>query len=80
MTFARDRNIEREATVEERTFLRDALRRAMGEATLRDIRKNFESRIARGEFVLVGEGPTIPCAVPSPPPGCSPSSRRTSRR
>ncbi len=56
VTFARDRNIEREATVEERTLLRDALRRAMGEATLRDIRKNFESRIARGEFVLVPEG------------------------
>ena len=55
VTFARDRNIEREAVVDERSLLRDALRRATGEATLGDIRKNFESRIAKGEFIRVGE-------------------------
>ena len=55
VTFARDRNIEREATVEERTLLRDALRRAMGEEGLRDIRRNFERRVAKGEFVSVGK-------------------------
>ena len=41
--------------MEERPLLRDALRRAMGEATLRDIRKNLESRIAKGEFIRVSE-------------------------
>ena len=56
VTFARDRNIEREATVEERPLLADALRRAMGEANLRDIRRNFERRVAQGEFVRVGDG------------------------
>ena len=55
VTFARDRNIEREAVVDERSLLRDALRRATGEATLWDIRKNFESRIAKGEFIRVSE-------------------------
>lgn len=53
VTYARDRNIEREAVAEERHILRDALRRAMGEATLRDIRANLERRITRGEFVPV---------------------------
>lgn len=55
VTYARDRNIEREAVVEERPLLRDALRRAMGEATLKDIRASLESRITRGEFIPVGE-------------------------
>jgi hypothetical protein len=55
VTFARDRNIEREAVVDERSLLRDALRRATGEATLGDIRKNFDSRIAKGEFIRVSE-------------------------
>ena len=55
VTFARDRNIEREAVVEERVLLGDALRRAMGESTLRDIRKNLEGRIGRGEFIRVRE-------------------------
>ena len=41
--------------VDERSLLRDALRRATGEATLWDIRKNFESRIAKGEFIRVSE-------------------------
>jgi len=56
VTYARDRNIEREAVAEERHILRDALRRAMGEATLGDIRANLERRITRGEFVTVGSG------------------------
>ncbi len=56
VSFARDRNIEREARVEERTLLRDALRRAMGEVSLNEVRENLEKRIARGEFVLVADG------------------------
>ena len=70
VTFGRDRNIEREATVEERTLLLDALRRAMGEATLRDIRKNFESRVAKVNSSVSLTARTILCVVPSPPPGC----------
>ena len=46
--------------VEERSCFGMRLRRAMGEATLRDIRKNFESRISRGEFVRVREASDDP--------------------
>ncbi len=53
VTYARDRNIEREAVVEERFLLRDALKRAMGEATLEHIRANLAKRIGSGEFVEV---------------------------
>jgi conjugative relaxase-like TrwC/TraI family protein len=53
VTYARERNIEREAVVEERLLIRDALKRAMGEATLDQIRANLDKRIEGGEFVEV---------------------------
>lgn len=53
VTFARDRNIEREAVVDERAFIRDALRRSMGESTFREVRNNLEQRIRSGEFIEV---------------------------
>lgn len=48
--FARENIFEREAVADERTILRDALRRGMGEASYRDIRAEFDSRRAAGEF------------------------------
>jgi hypothetical protein len=51
VTFARDRNLEREAVVDERALLRDALKRSMGEATLDDVRSHFEQRIERGDLI-----------------------------
>jgi ATP-dependent exoDNAse (exonuclease V) alpha subunit len=53
VTYARDKNIEREAVVDERRLIRDALRRSMGESTFREIRENCEERIRSGEFVEV---------------------------
>jgi conjugative relaxase-like TrwC/TraI family protein len=53
VTYSRDRNIEREATVGERELMRDALRRAMGNATFKNVRANFEGRLQAGEFVDV---------------------------
>jgi conjugative relaxase-like TrwC/TraI family protein len=53
VTYARDRNIEREAVVEQRLLIRDALKRAMGEATLDQVRANMNKRIENGEFVEV---------------------------
>jgi conjugative relaxase-like TrwC/TraI family protein len=50
VTFARESIFEREAVADERTILRDALRRGMGEASYRDIRAEFDSRRAAGEF------------------------------
>ncbi len=53
MTFSKERNLEREAVVDERELLRDALRRSMGDATFTDIRGEFEKRIGTGEFIGV---------------------------
>lgn len=51
VTFSKERNLEREAIVEERELLRDALRRSMGEATLTEVRSEFEKRVQSGEFI-----------------------------
>ena len=51
VTFSKQRNMEREAVVEERELLRDALRRSMGDGTLTDVRFEFERRINAGEFI-----------------------------
>ena len=48
VTFASERNLEREAVVDERALMRDALKRSMGQATLTEVRSDFEERIERG--------------------------------
>jgi conjugative relaxase-like TrwC/TraI family protein len=53
MTFSRDRNFEREAVVDERAIVRDALRRGMGEINYAQVRGNLDSRLASGEFRTV---------------------------
>jgi conjugative relaxase-like TrwC/TraI family protein len=53
VTFARDSIFEREAVADERTILRDALRRGMGDATYTDIRAEFNRRQDAGEFRAV---------------------------
>jgi conjugative relaxase-like TrwC/TraI family protein len=53
LTFAKERNLEREAVVEERELLRDTLRRSMGDATLTEIRAEFERRVNAGEFIAL---------------------------
>jgi len=60
VTFSKERNLEREAVVEERELLRDALRRSMGEATLTEVRAEFEKRTKGGEFILVEKIPGAP--------------------
>jgi hypothetical protein len=51
VTFAKERNLERDAVADERALLTDALRRSMGGATLAQVKANFEERIKSGEFV-----------------------------
>jgi len=51
VTFARERNLERDAVADERALLADALRRSMGGATLALVKTDFEERIRSGEFV-----------------------------
>jgi len=63
VTFSKERNLEREAVVEERELLRDALRRSMGEATLTEVRSEFEKRIHAGEFIGVEKKPGAPSRV-----------------
>jgi len=53
VTFSKERNLEREAVVEERDLLRDALRRSMGEATFEEVRDEFKKRVHAGEFIDV---------------------------
>ena len=50
VTFARDSIFEREAVADERTILRDALRRGMAETSYRDIRAEYDKRREAGEF------------------------------
>ena len=53
VTFARDRNLEREAVVEERAILRDALQRSLGDGRVDDIKGEVNRRIDQGEFLDV---------------------------
>jgi conjugative relaxase-like TrwC/TraI family protein len=57
VTFSKERNLEREAVVEERELLRDALRRSMGDAAFEEIKAEFEKRVEAGNFIAV-EGKT----------------------
>jgi conjugative relaxase-like TrwC/TraI family protein len=56
VTFARDRNFEREAVIDQRLLYRDALRRGMGQVTYPDVRQNFEARHHAGEFLTIEGG------------------------
>ena len=60
ITFSRDRNFEREAVVDERLLVRDALRRGMGEITYSQVHANLESRTAIGEFQTIERTRNVP--------------------
>jgi conjugative relaxase-like TrwC/TraI family protein len=60
VTFARDRNLEREAVVEERALLRDALQRSLGEVRIDDVKQEFERCVERGEFIAVEQERSTP--------------------
>jgi conjugative relaxase-like TrwC/TraI family protein len=53
VTFARDKNFEREAVVDERLLVRDSLRRGMGEIRYAEVRDSLAGRLRAGEFVGV---------------------------
>jgi len=57
VTFAGDRNLEREAVVDERDILTDALTRSMGDATIGDIKNEFERRVEAGDLVVLDHRP-----------------------
>jgi conjugative relaxase-like TrwC/TraI family protein len=53
VSYAKERNFEREAVTDERDIMRDALRRGMGDLTFSQVRENFERRNGAGEFQTV---------------------------
>lgn len=59
-TFARDRSLEREAVVDERAILRDALQRSLGEARIEDMKQEIGRRVERGDFIAVQQEPSTP--------------------
>jgi len=60
LTFSRDKNFEREAVIDERLLMRDALRRGMGEITYPQVRANLDARLASGEFQPVERSGHLP--------------------
>ena len=59
VTFSRDKHFEREAVVEERLLMRDALRRGMGKTTYEEVRQNFENRVLKGDFLTYSPTKTV---------------------
>ncbi len=58
ITYAREKNVERQSVVDERDLMRDSLRRSMGEASFAEVRDRFESRVeSRGLVGVESEGP-----------------------
>jgi conjugative relaxase-like TrwC/TraI family protein len=53
VAFAKERNLEREAVVDERALIRDALKRSIGELSVGEIKADFEKRVEAGEFVAL---------------------------
>jgi ATP-dependent exoDNAse (exonuclease V) alpha subunit len=53
LNYARERSMEREAVVDERALMRDALKHTMGEARLPEMRAEFERRASGGNLIEV---------------------------
>ncbi len=53
LTYAREKNLERHAVTDERELMRDALKRAMGEASFAEVRNKFENRVQSGDLIEV---------------------------
>src|SRR5258708_17811689 len=51
LTYSREKNLEREAVADERELLRDALKRSMGDATVAEVKTEFEKGVQAGEFI-----------------------------
>ncbi|HEV2112768.1 MAG TPA: MobF family relaxase [Terriglobales bacterium] len=53
LSYAREKNLEREAVTGERELLRDGLKRSMGDASLEEVRAVFDQRVSAGELIEV---------------------------
>ncbi len=59
VSYARERGTEREAVVDERALLRDALKHSMGAARLPEIKAEFERRVDGRELIEVERKPGL---------------------
>jgi conjugative relaxase-like TrwC/TraI family protein len=58
LTYAREKNLERQSVVDERDLMRDSLRRSMGEASFAEVRDRFEKHVeSRGLVGVESESP-----------------------
>jgi conjugative relaxase-like TrwC/TraI family protein len=53
LTYAQEKNLERNAVTDERELMRDALKHSMGEASFAEIRERFDRRIQSGDLIEV---------------------------
>ena len=53
ISYALERNLERQAVADDRELMRDALKRSMGEASLEEVRSHFEERVKAGELIEI---------------------------
>jgi conjugative relaxase-like TrwC/TraI family protein len=53
LDYAREKNMERQAVVDERELIRDSLRRSMGDAGLAEVRDRFEKRVESRDLIEV---------------------------
>ena len=51
LNYSREKNVERQAVVDERDLLRDSLRRSMGYASFAEVRDGFEQRTSSGDLI-----------------------------
>src|SRR5207245_7954663 len=51
LAYSREKHLERDAVAEERDLLRDALKRSMGDATVAEVKAEFENRVQTRGFI-----------------------------
>jgi AAA domain len=51
LNYSREKNVERQAVVDERDLLRDSLRRSMAYASFAEVREGFEHRTSSGDLI-----------------------------
>jgi conjugative relaxase-like TrwC/TraI family protein len=51
VAYSREKNLERDAVAEERDLLADALKRSMGDATVAEVKAEFENLVQTGDFI-----------------------------
>jgi conjugative relaxase-like TrwC/TraI family protein len=63
LTYAREKNLEREAVADERDLMRDALKRSMGDASLEEVRAGFNQRVEARELIEADRAAHEPARV-----------------